>query len=278
MRGRWQPCEDPLPLLSGVICVQCPLATHSQPWRPEQGNGMVSALFPWDDPLHITFCSQFCVCVLAPPLTVTSGKKFMLPQPMVSSSVQWVQSSKHRPPWVESGRLRKQYVWRAHCAGITVSTLGGHLPFLWVCSEPQNLLQPQRFPVCMRSDGALKPPRELHWRGIEEWPENAPKPSVPPALPGREAWQVPMAGSRGEGDGHSASVPPPLSIEPGGQKALWWVEVVSVHTVGAQECCSHDQLCLPAPAQSGSQDLTLRPFLLGGSGNGLGGAGGRGGA
>lgn len=38
-------------------------------------------------------------------------------------------------------------MWRAHCAGITVSTLGGHLPFLWVCSEPQNLLQPQRFSV-----------------------------------------------------------------------------------------------------------------------------------
>lgn len=91
---------------------------------------------------------------------------------------------------------------RAHCAGITMSTLGRHLPFLWVCSEPQNLLQPQRFSVHAPQMEHLNHSRELHRRDIEEWLENAPNPQFPSPAWQREAWQVPMVGSRGEGDGH----------------------------------------------------------------------------
>lgn len=178
-----------------------PSVTHSQPWKPEQGDRGWSQPHPVGRSLHIAFRSQFSVCVLAPPLTVTSGKQFTLPQAMVSSSVQWVQSSKPRPPWVE-WKIRKQYVCRAHSAGITVSTLGRHLPFLWVCSEPQNLLQPWRFSVHEPQMEHLNHSRELHWRGIEEWLENAPNPQFPSPAWQREAWQALMVGSRGEGGSH----------------------------------------------------------------------------
>lgn len=57
--------------------------------------------------------------------------------------------------------------------------LGGHLPFLWVCSEPQNLLQPQRFSVHAPQMEHLNPPESytVAWhRGVAR---ECPKPSVP---------------------------------------------------------------------------------------------------
>lgn len=78
---------------------------------------------------------------------------------------------------------------RAHSAGITVSTLGRHLPFLWVCSEPQNLLQPRRFSVHEPQMEHLNHSREH--RGVAR---ECPKPSVPqPCLAERG-----LAGTDGE--------------------------------------------------------------------------------